>query len=168
MQLMESFMSRNRLALAFCVVAVVAYPLAAESERRFMQHEEAGLEVIMGSYECAGSVHAGYPPPALQVSAYIWGTSDIASGGYLPTSPIHNVSPDIEVAEGLCVEQAQALYSALADSCTVARIATSRSATYPNGQSTYTSFQFSCQGRRDAVVAAIGAATRALVATPRQ
>ncbi len=150
---------RIGLVLASIVLAIVAPETSRAAGARAASN---GAEVLTGSIQCSGSVFTDGQDPSIQAIAYLSGTSDIVVD-FAPFPPeARNVPADLDEMGRICASSLESARAAAPPDCALTAISLSRGE-FGNGSSTHGSFSFVCEGRRDAVVHAVAAFSRAVV-----
>lgn len=150
---------RNGVALAGAILAIsIPEAAPAAGDRATLN----GAEVLTGSIQCSGSVYTDEQDPSIQAIAYLSGTSDIVADFAPFPSERRDVPADLDEMERICVSFLESARAAAPPNCALKAVSLSRGV-FGNGSSTHGSFSFVCEGRRDAVVRAVAAFSRAVV-----
>jgi hypothetical protein len=160
---METFASRIAMVAALGLGFLLAWssnPADADSRERGWRGGAAsppaqGQEVVAGSYSCRGTVYTDEQLPDISAGSYLYATSGITSGYYGNSQRATDVPADLEAMAEICDRHIGGVVTQMPQICTLGPVATD-GGEFGNGASVGSSFEFSCQGTRDAVIGVIG------------
>lgn len=164
---MKSTSASIAVVCAFAGILVLwpATTPAGEFERaRKGLGSAAGQEVVNGYSYCDGSVFTDEQPPNISLGTFLNATSGITSDLDGLWSRTRDVPADLDAMAEICEAQIGRIASGAPEICTIGPVYSERGE-FGNGTSTYSRFDFSCQGTRNEVIAAIGSFSRMSLTT---
>jgi hypothetical protein len=123
-----------------------------------------GQEVVTGSYGCNGTVFTDDQTANVWVGAQLNATSGITSGFFGTSQRSIDVPADLAAMAAICQAHVGEVFAQAPSICSLGPIGEAQGA-FGNGASTYSSFDFSCQGTRDEVIGVIGGFSRLSLTT---
>jgi hypothetical protein len=118
-----------------------------------------GQEVVTGSYGCNGTVFTDDQTANVWVGAQLNATSGITSGFFGTSQRSIDVPADLAAMAAICQAHVSDVFAQAPPICSLGPIGEEQGE-FGNGASTYSSFDFSCQGTRDEVIGVIGRFSR--------
>jgi len=118
-----------------------------------------GQEVVVGFYHCDGTVFTDDQPADVSAYANLNATSGITSGFYGTGQRSTEVPADLDAMAEICEAHISSVLSQVPSICTLGPIDRGQGE-FGNGASTFSQFDFSCQGTRDEVIGVIGGFSR--------
>ena len=157
---MTLFRTNSILAGTVLALGVVSASWAEDS--RSASKIQSGTEVLTEMYQCSGSVYSDGQNQNVQAVVYFSGTSDLVSEFAPLPAETRDAPADLEEMDRICASHLEEARASASSICTLTPVTTFRGE-FGNGASSGRSFRFVCEGRRDAVIRAVGGFSRSLV-----
>ena len=146
-----------------CTFLVLGAPWTSRAEgSRPGAKVQGEAEVLTGQYQCSGSIFSDGQDPTIQAIVYLSGTSGLVSDFAPFPAESRGGPPDLDEMDRICAAHLENARASAPPVCALTPVRTFRDE-FGNGSSSGGSFSFVCEGRRDAVIQAIGSFSRSVV-----